>query len=195
MPFIVKRRYVKSVTVLWSDLEIPDADFDINALHSALDARRIERDMSWKAVAREINRTDERSGIHPISASTISGLKNKRWGVEGDGVLQMLLWLDRTPESFVPGHPGAMHPEARLPQVRSHQVLRFDVPSIYSRLDVLRIARGLSWKQVAAEIGGLCNAEKLKNLAKQKRTSFPYVMRLARWLQCPAAELTHMADR
>lgn len=195
MPPIVKKRHGKGVAVSWSDLEIPDADFDIDALHSALDARRTERGMSWKVVAREINRADERYSIHPISASTISGLKNRRWGVEGDGVLQMLLWLDRTPESFVPGHAGAMHPEARLPQVRSHQVLRFDVPSIYARLDVRRNARGLSWRQVAAEIGGLCKAERLKNLAKQQRTSFPYVMRLARWLQCPAAALTHLANR
>lgn len=183
------------MAVSWSDLELPNADFDINALHSALDARRAELGMSWKAVAREINRADKRYGIHPISASTIRGLKDKRWGVEGDGVLQMLLWLDRTPESFVPGHPGAMYPQARLPQVGSDQVLRFDVPSIYARLAVRRHARGLSWKQVAAEIGGLCNAERLKNLAKGQRTSFPYVMRLARWLQCPAAALTHTADR
>jgi hypothetical protein len=61
--------------------------------------------MSWKAVAHEVNRADERYEIHPISPSTISGLRNKRWGVEGDGVLQIMLWLDRTPESFVPGHP------------------------------------------------------------------------------------------
>ena len=106
----------------------------------------------------------------------------------------MLHWLDRTPESFVPGHPGAMYPGARLPQVRSHQVLRFDVPSIYARLDVHRNALGLSWKEVAAEIGGLCNAERLKNLAKQQRTLFSHVMRLARWLQCPAVALTHRAD-
>lgn len=195
MSSIAKRRCGKGVAISWSNLEIPDADFDINALQSALDARRAGRGMSWKAVAREINRADQRHSIHPISASTISSLQNKRWGVEGDGVLQMLLWLDRTPESFVPGHPGAMYPEARLPQVRSHQVLRFDVPSIYARLEVRRNARGLSWKQVAAEIGGLCTAERLKNMAKQRRTSFPYVMRLARWLQCPAAALTYMADR
>lgn len=103
MPSIVKERHGKSVAASWSELDIPDADFDVNALHSALDAHSNERGMSWKAVAREMNRADERYSIHPISASTISGLKNKRWGVEGDGVLQMLLWLDRTPESFVPG--------------------------------------------------------------------------------------------
>jgi hypothetical protein len=97
---------------LWAELKIPDADFDILALHQAIDTKRFERRLTWSAVAREVNRTGERKDPHPISPSTISGLKNRRWGVEGDGVLQMLLWLDRSPESFVPGHPGAMHPDA-----------------------------------------------------------------------------------
>jgi hypothetical protein len=108
----------------WVELKIPNAYFDVTALHMALEARRIERGMSWKAVAREVNRSDGRYGVHPISPSTISGLKNKRWGVEGDGVLQMLLWLDRTPESFVPRHPGAAHPGARLPRVSGDKILR-----------------------------------------------------------------------
>src|SRR5262245_5408391 len=67
------------IEVRWADLKIPDADFDVAALHSALDSRRAERGMSWKAVAHEVNRADNRYGVHPISASTISGLKNKRW--------------------------------------------------------------------------------------------------------------------
>ena len=110
----------------------------------------------------------------------MSGLKNKRWGVEGDGVLQMLLWLDRSPESFVPGHPGAVHPDALLPRIRDQRILRFDVPLIYLKLDAQRTARGLTWAEVAAEIGGLFSADQLKNMRKQQRTGFPQVMRLAR---------------
>jgi hypothetical protein len=133
------------VAIAWIDLEIPDADFDVAALHSALDSRRSERGITWQAVAREVNRDGERDDVHPISPSTISGLKNKRWGVEADGVVQMLLWLDRTPESFVPGHPGVEHPDARLLRVGGQKILRFDVPSIYLRLDAERARRGLSW--------------------------------------------------
>jgi len=181
------------MVVPWSDLEIPDTDFDVAALHAAIEERRTARSMTWTAVAREVNRSDERYDVRPISPSTISGLKNKRWGVEGDGVLQMLLWLDRAPESFVRGHPGATHPDARLPRVTGGQVLRFDVPSIYSRLDTQRSARELTWAQAAAEIGGLYNAETLKNMSRQQRTGFPHVMRLARWLHCPAAALTRIA--
>ena len=142
----------------WADLQIPDADFDVEALHSAIDEQRARRKMSWKAVAREVNRAGDRHGVHPISPSTISGLKSRRWGVEGDGVLQMLLWLDRSPESFVPGHPGAAHPDARLPRLSGEQILRFDVPLIYSKLDAQRALRGLTWAQVAGEIGAVSSA-------------------------------------
>jgi hypothetical protein len=105
----------------------------------------------------------------------------------------MLLWLDRSPESFVPGHPGAGHPDAQLPRVIGGRVLRFDVPLIYFKLDALRRSRGLTWAQVANEIGGSYNSERLKNMRKQQRTAFPQVMRLARWLRCPAAALTRIA--
>jgi len=182
------------IDVAWAELKIPDADFDIAALHTALDARRDERGLSWKAVAHEINRTDSRDDVHPISSSTISGLKTKRWGVEGDGVLQMLLWLDRTPESFVPGHPGATHADARLKRVNAGKILRFDVPLIYATLDAQRLAQNLTWNEVAAEIGGLYTAATLKNMRKQQRTSFPHIMRLSRWLHCPAAALTRVAE-
>src|SRR5262245_56925149 len=178
----------------WAELKIPDTDFDVIALHAAIDSQRIERGMSWKAVAREVNRSDERYDVHPISPSTITGLKNKRWGVEGDGVLQMLLWLDRTPESFVPGHPGAAHPHARLPRVAGSKILRFHVYSIYEQLTNLRAARGLTWAQAAAEIGGLYTAETLRSMNKRQRTGFPHVMRLARWLHCPAVALTRVAN-
>jgi len=146
----------------WAELEIPDTDFDIAALHSAIDARRTERGMSWKAVAREINRAEERNSVHPISPATIIGLKDKRWGVEGDGVLQILLWLDRTPESFVPDHPGATRPEARLPRVPSGRILRFDVQLIFSKLDAQRSARQLTWSEVAAEVGRFYTAQNLR---------------------------------
>jgi len=182
------------IQVAWTDLKIPDADFNVATLHTALETQRAERGMSWKAVAHEINRADDRYGVRPISPSTISGLKHKRWGVEGDAVLQMLLWLDRTPESFVPGHPGATHPNAQLPQIAGNKILRFDVPSILDRLEAQRIARALTWEQAALEIGGLYSADTLKNMGKQQRAAFPHVMRLARWLHCPAATLTRVAN-
>ena len=74
------------------------ADFDIAALFEALDEQRRTRDMSWQHVAREINETYREVPCRPISASTLTGIP-KRKGLEGNCVLQMLLWLGRTPET------------------------------------------------------------------------------------------------
>src|SRR5262245_31759954 len=59
------------IQVAWADLKIPDADFNVAALHTALETQRAERGMSWKAAAHEINRADDRYGVRPISPSTI----------------------------------------------------------------------------------------------------------------------------
>jgi hypothetical protein len=73
-------------------------DFDLRALYDALDDRRRAQGISWSELAREVNR--HRTTLRPIALSTITGLRQKPQG-EGDGILQMILWLGRTPESFV----------------------------------------------------------------------------------------------
>ena len=67
-------------------------------------------------MTREVNgiAPGEKSEGHPIATSTITGLKDKAVG-EGDGILAMLLWLRRTPESFVPGFEDADAERYRLP--------------------------------------------------------------------------------
>src|SRR5262245_51408793 len=80
------------------------ADFDLKALYEAPDEQRRLRQLSWAAAAREINRGHTEG--HPIATSTITGLNSKRVG-EGDGILGMLLWLRRAPESFIPGFEEA----------------------------------------------------------------------------------------
>jgi hypothetical protein len=112
--------------------------------------------------------------------------------VEGDGVLQTLRWLRRTPESFMPGRTDAAEAGAELPDLQPHQILRFDVPAIYTALDAQRIARGLSWAQVAREIGG-CHAASLTRLATGSRVGFPHVMRIFRRLGRPAAHFIRIS--
>src|SRR5262245_17677484 len=68
-------------------------DFDLRGLYEALDERRRERHLSWAAVAAEVNRF--RTTGRPISVSTMTGL-GRRAVAEGDGILQMLVWLGRT---------------------------------------------------------------------------------------------------
>jgi hypothetical protein len=170
----------------------PSTDFSIGALYSALDAQRQERGISWQQVVREINALFAHVPARPISSSTVTGMRN-RSAIDGDGVLQMLRWLDRAPESFVPGHPDAAGETAKLPYAGPHQILRFDTRKLYSALDARRIERGMTWKQVADEIGGF-NAATLTRFSKGGRVGFPHVMRITRWLGSPAARFTRASE-
>jgi len=164
-------------------------DFDLSALYIAIDSRRQERQLTWTAVAKEINRFS--TTPRPISLSTIKGLQHKAVG-EGDGILQMLFWLGRSPESFGRDGISANREPFLLPQLSGGQILRWDTPSIYRALNVQRQKKQLTWAQVSAEIGGW-TPSMLTNLAKGGRTGFPRVMRLVRWLEQPAATFTKIA--
>jgi len=115
-------------------------DFDIDALYLALDQQRQARGLTWADVARDISRQFERSPAfaRPIAASTVSGIRSRRV-LEGDGVLQMLLWLNRTPESF-----SANTRDEPLPKVPADRILRFDAAKIYDLLDAQRADRALT---------------------------------------------------
>jgi len=169
------------------------ADFDIGALFAALDAQRQARGLSWQQVAREINASFEHVPAQPISVSTLTGMRN-RAAIEGDGVLQMLRWLKRTPESFVPSYPEAVADTLALPDVGPHQILRFDTGELYAALDSRRIERSMTWKQVASDIGGF-SAASLTRLSKGGRTGFPHVMRITRWLGRPAVSFVRVSNR
>jgi hypothetical protein len=168
---------------------VAHADFDLKALYDALDEQRRSREMSWAAVAREVNRFHTEG--HPIATSTITSLKDKAAG-EGDGILQMLLWLRRTPESFVPGFEGADDERYRLRELPREQLLRWDTRALHAAMNAQRRARRMTWKQVAQEIGGFTPGM-LTNLAKGGRIGFPGVMRIVRWLGQPAAAFTRAA--
>lgn len=165
-----------------------DSDFDLKALYHALDEQRRLREMSWAAVTREINHF---AVGRPIATSTITGLKNNRLG-EGDGILQMLLWLDRTPESFVPGNQEADTERFRLPELQRGQILRWDTKALHAALNAQRQARALTWTEVAQQVGGFTPGM-LTNLAKGGRAGFPGVMRIVKWLGQPATTFTRIA--
>jgi len=166
------------------------ADFDLRALYDALDERRRSRDLTWAAVTAEVNR--HRTRLRPIAQSTITGLKDKSGG-EGDGILQMLIWLGRTPESFVPGIPDADAPRFQLPPLQRGQILRWDTRALFAALDARRHERGLTWVALARELRGFTPGM-LTNLAKGTRIGFPRVMQLVRWLGEPAIAFTRIAQ-
>lgn len=165
------------------------ADFDLKALYDALDEQRRARELSWAAAVREINRSNGEGFL--IATSTITGLKNRAVG-EGDGILQMLLWLRRTPESFVPGFPDADAERFRLREPGKGQTLRWDTRGLYSALNAQRQARGMTWKDVAKQLGRF-TASMLTNLANGGRIGFPGVMKIVGWLDQPAATFTRLS--
>jgi hypothetical protein len=148
-------------------------DFDLHALHAALDARRVARGLGWAALAAEFG----------VSVATLRGLGAQRVA-EGDGVLRALAWLGRSPESFVPGWAGAPG-EGQLP-ASGIDALRFDARALYAALEAERAARGLTWQAVAAE-SGVAGAAALTRLRAGGRVTFPEVMRVLAWLGAPAA--------
>jgi hypothetical protein len=164
------------------------SNFDLHALFTALDSERQARSLSWNGLTREINPLFRDVPCHPIATSTITGLKEKR-EVIGNAALQMLVWLDRTPESFMPAHEDSAKPAEVLPRLPPDRILRFDTPAIFSALDAVRVERGLSWRQVAEEIGGV-SAAQLTRFAKGTGIGIVAVGRIAQWLGRPVASFT-----
>ena len=165
--------------------------FELEAVWQAMDTQRLARGLSWAAAVREINRLHE--GVvwkHKIATTSISKLGQNKSGIaEGDGVLQMLLWLGRSPESFVQPQLRGFHdePSYRLPSPSKGKILRWDTRKLHAALDRKRRAEGGDWHGVAAQVGDSFTAGALTRLAKGGRVSFPSVMVLMLWLDSPAA--------
>lgn len=166
-------------------------DFDLRALYEALDVQRRSRQLTWTAATDEISRRETHS--RPIAVSTITGLKSARTA-EGDGILQMLLWLRRTPESFVPGMTDPQSECFLRPRLTTGQVLRWDTSALYSALRARAQEELLTWAEVARQARGFTPGM-LSHLAKGSRVGFPRIMRLVRWLGQPAADFTRVSNR
>ena len=163
---------------------MPADDFDLRMLYLALDAERRRRGLTWAQATREINDVGPVVKIHPIATSTITGLRTKAVA-EADGVLQMLRWLRRAPESFMSGLSPALAASS-LPPADVREVLRFDTEKLHESLDLRRRDRALVWPDVAAAIG--VPESHVRGLKRGGRTGFPGVMRLTRWLERPASD-------
>src|SRR5262249_27059165 len=110
---------------------------------------------------------------------------------EGAGVLQMLRWLGRAPESFMSGLPSALAASS-LPAADTREGLRFDTKKLYESLDFERRARALPWQDVAVQAGG--PESHMRGLRKGGRTVFPGVMRLTQWLRQPASDFIRLSQ-
>jgi hypothetical protein len=70
-------------------MRIPLYEFDMNALHAALDDERRARDLSWSELAAKINEPFKGTSSLPISVTTIKNMRTKR-SVTSAVVLQIL---------------------------------------------------------------------------------------------------------
>ena len=173
-------------------MRTPTEEFDVPALSAALHEQRRARGLTWAQAAREMSAAFAGTRASPISPSTLTGLP-ARGAIDADGVLQMLLWLGRSPESFVPGRREEPRDDERLPRVGPDRILRLDTTALHRALDGRRAESGMTWTGVAREIGGL-QAAALTRLAKGGRIGIRDAMRILAWLGRPAAGFTRAAE-
>jgi hypothetical protein len=165
----------------------------MQALQAALDEARLARGLSWNALAAEINKAFEGTPSIPISVSTLRGM-GKKSSVTSGVVLQVLRWLERTPESFLAGAGAAAGNEEKLPEPGPGRVLRFDTRAMYGALDTERMKRGMRWKEVAQELPRFTE-NMLRNLATGPLIGFPRVMMIPQWLELPAVSFVRVHHR
>jgi hypothetical protein len=167
--------------------------FDINLLQAALEAERCARGLSWTALTAAINEPFKGTPSIPISVTTLRSMHAKR-SVTSAVVLQVLRWLGRTPESFLSGPQAAPFLSETLPGGGPSRILRFDTHAMHAALNVERVRRGMTWKQVAKELPGFTESM-LTNLATGPLIGFPRVMMIPQWLGLPAANFVRERSR
>jgi hypothetical protein len=167
--------------------------FDMQALHAALDDERRALGLGWEELTAEINKPFKGTTSIPISAGTIRTMPKKS-SVTSAVVLQVLRWLDRSPESFLAGRLGQSNVDEKLPDAGAARILRFDTQAMHAALDDERQRRSLTWKQLVAELPGFTQSM-VANLAEGPLIGFPRVMILTQWLKRPAATFVRVRDR
>jgi hypothetical protein len=183
-------------------MPVPPArgDFDGAALFAAMDARREQLGLGWPGVAREIwalsAELNARREDHPIAPATLTGIR-RRGNTSCQHALFILRWLDRTPESFLPG-TGDL--DGTLPAAGPDRRLRWNlngpprrpVPSLYEAMDARRKHESLTWVQLAHRLQ--CTPNQLTGLRTARfAIGMRLAMRITQWLERPAADFVYAA--
>ena len=151
--------------------------FDGPALYAALDAQRQAYGLSWQQVAKRIG----------VAASTL-GRTKKGGPMETDGILAMVRWLKCAPENFI---RGSQHVTYEAPSVAAH---RFNTKALYEALDAHRRSRGMSWREVARELGNV-SCGMLTHLSKGGRVDINVVVATVRYLGRGVLDFTRASVR
>lgn len=169
--------------------------FDIDAFYAALDTQRRERGLGWYDLADELWEQSEelnaqRPDDHPLCGGAVSRLGN-RGETSCQYALFMLRWLGRAPEDFLTG-PVVGVGDTQLPDAGVDRRLRWNLPELHAALNERRVERGLTWAELAQELG--CTPSRLTNLRTARRADLDLAMRITQWLARPAAAFIGPAD-
>lgn len=160
--------------------------FDLKSLFRDLDDVRQAKGLTWKALTEQINAPFSETTSLPISQSTIRGIATKS-SMTSAVVLQILRWLDRTPESFLPAGAVRFGDDERLPVVGATRILRLDTRKLFAALSAVRASREMSWAQAANAMPSITQGQ-LQSLTKGPLIGFPRVMTMTQWAQQPLAQ-------
>ncbi len=171
------------------------AAFDFAAFFAAVDDARMERELGWGALAREVwdqaAQLNAERDDHPLCGGAMS-----RLGARGETscqyALYLLRWLGRSPEEFLAG-PAVDAGDRRLPDPGPGSRLRWDLAQLHAALNDERQRQRLTWAELAARLG--CRPSRLTNLRTARMTDMALAMRVTQWLGRPAAEFIHPASR
>ncbi len=164
-------------------------EFDVVALQEAVDRRRRQTGLTWRAVADEMWQQsavlNARRNDHPISRATISGMADRR-DISCQHALVVLRWLGETPEHFVADAVGGAR-DIPLPVAGPDRRLRWDLNRLYAATDEERRRRKLTWGALAADVG--CTPNQLTGLRTARfATGMRVAMQLVGWLDRPSAD-------
>lgn len=170
------------------------AVFDFAAFFAAFDAERLDRGLGWYEAAEEL--WEQSSDLnaqrmdHPLCGGAVS-----RLGARGETSCQyalfMLRWLGRAPEEFLTGRIIDVG-DARLPEPGPGSRLRWDLNQLHTAVNDKRQERGLTWAELAQDIG--CTPSRLTNLRTARQADLALTMRVTQWLGRPAAAFVHAAQ-
>lgn len=167
--------------------------FDGEALIRALDGQRAEQSLDWTRLADVLTQqsADLNAQLDDHAMCPGALVRTARRGTMScQYALILLRWLGRSPEQFLTG-PAVDIGDTRLPGAGPDQRLRWDLGELYAALNERRRERGLTWAQLAEEIG--CTPNRLTNLRTARLADMDLAMRVTQWLGQPAARFVHPA--
>jgi len=152
------------------------SDFDVASLFKALEAKRTAEGLTEQQMMDAINRVNNQLHLVPMSLATVKNML-RRNDTTCQHALHLLRWLGRTPESFLKGRAWDDAPVPFTDKGRFYWSMRL----LASAVNAEKSHQGLSWQQVARELG--CSQNQVSGL--HRRTygiSIHLAMRITQWL-------------